>query len=253
MPANRNVDLIVIFAWAAATTAAVALSDSQLLRLVLALPLLLLFTGHALLRAFGPVATSATEHVICAIGLSIAVALPTGFLLNRLGALAPLGWALALLAVVAASLAITFWRKRPAEPYLVMWNLPGWRARHVAMIGLAAVVIVGAYARAVSDASKQRQFDYVNFWMVAGTKAPGAVIVGIESAERESQLFDVEVTSDGQLVAVWRAVALDPGERWTRDLSLGVDPLQHRKFYGRLYRHSDGKLYRQVSAILPPA
>jgi hypothetical protein len=253
MPTNRNVDLIAIVVWAVATATAVALSDSQLLRLVLALPLLLLFTGHSLLRAFGPVATSASEHAVCAIGLSIAVALATGFLLNRLGALVPMGWALSLLAIVGASLAIALWRNRPAEPYLVTPSLSGLRARHAVMIGLAAAVIAGAYERAASDASKQRQFNYVNFWMVAGARAPGGLVVGIESAEREPQLFDVEITSGEQVVAVWRSVALNPGERWTRNLSLGVDPLQDRKFDGRLYRHSDGKLYRQVSAILPPA
>lgn len=253
MPTNRNVDLIVIFAWAAVTVLAVALSENQLLRLALALPLLLLFTGHSLLRAVGSIATSTAEHVIYAVGLSIAVSLASGFLLNRLGALVPLGWALALLTIVSVSLAIVLWRRRTDAPYFALGNLQGLRTRHLAMVGIATAVIGVAYQLAAQDAAKERQFNYVDFWIVADTKAPGGLIVGIENSELKPQLFDIEVRSASQVVAAWRAVALDPGDQWTRDLSLSADQQHPKKVFARLYRHDNGKLYRQVSAILPPA
>jgi hypothetical protein len=253
MPTNRNVDLIVIVAWAAVAVLAVALSENQLLRLALALPLLLLFTGHSLLRAIGSIATSTVEHVIYAVGLSIAVSLASGFLLNRLGALTPLGWASALLTVVSASFAFVLLRRRTGAPYLAIGNLQGLRARHLAMVGIATAVIVVAYQQAARDAAGERQFKYVDFWLVADTQAPGGLIVGIENAELKPQLFDIEVTSASQVVAAWRAVALDPGDQWTRDLRLSADQQHPQKVFARLYRHGNGKLYRQVSAILPPA
>jgi hypothetical protein len=252
MPRSRDIDLIAILGWAAGTVVAVSLTGNVPLRLALALPLLMLFSGHSLLRALGWTAVSATEHVICAIGLSIAVALAAGFLLNRVGMLVPLGWALSLLTVVAVSLAVALRRKPTDTPFPGISKLSGFRMRHIAMIALAIAVIGGAYRQAASDAAQQRQFSYVNFWIVADEKAPGRLVVGIESAELDSQVFDIEVMSSSQFVAAWRGVAVDPGAKWTRDLSLSVDPERLQKIYARLYRHGDGKLYRQVSAIIPP-
>ena len=86
---NRNLDLVAVNAWAALTVVAVGHTEYVALRLVLALPLLLLFTGHAVLRGVGPRANSRTEHAVYAIGLSLAAVLMGGFLLNGLGALTP--------------------------------------------------------------------------------------------------------------------------------------------------------------------
>ena len=253
MPANRNIDLFAIVAWAMVTVVAVALSDNQPLRLALALPLLLLFTGHSVLRALGPIATSMTEHAVCAVGASIAIALAGGFLLNRLGALVPLGWALWLLTVVGGSAAVALWRRRPLDVRLVAWSLPNLRPRHLAMIGLAAAIMGGAYGLAARDEASQQEFKYVDFWIVGGAGAPGALIVGVKSAELEPQVFDIEVTRAGQVVAVWQAIPLAPGQTWTRSLSLSIDAQRSQKVYARLYGHNDGKVHRQVSAIVPSA
>jgi hypothetical protein len=251
MPASKNFDLFAIFSWAAVTLIAVALSDNQGLRLALALPLLLVFVGHAVLRALGPVATSLAEHTVCAVGASIAVALAGGFLLNRLGMLIPLGWALYLLTVVGLSASISLWRDQPRAVYSVALRLPYIRLRHMAMIGLAAAIMCGAYWLAVRDAASQQEFKFVDFWIVGGVGTPGALVVGIKSAEQDPKVFDIEVTRANQVIAVWRSIPLAPGQTWTRALRLSVDTQRAEKIYARLYGHDDGKLHRQVSAIVP--
>jgi hypothetical protein len=185
--------------------------------------------------------------------VSIAVALAGGFVLNRLEALVPLGWALWLAAAVAASAAIALWRQPMGQTYFALPSLPGLRTHHLAMIGIAAVLTCGAYALAARDAANQREFKYTDFWMLSNEGAPGAIIVGIKSAETTPQLFDVEVTRGNHVVAVWRSVYLIPGETWTRELGLSVGGEHVAKIYARLYGHDDGRLYRQVSAIVPSA
>lgn len=253
MSQSRNLDLIAICAWASLTVLAVGHTESQALRLLLALPLLLFFTGHAVLCAFGPETNSRTEHAAYAIGLSLASALMGGFALNILGALTPLGWALWLQAVVAAS-AATALIKQPSAPLRLIGRADlGLRARHLVMIAVSGSVICGAYFIAVRDEARQNEFKYVEFWMVGAEGGSGALVVGVRSAETEPRLFDVEVTRGSDVVAVWRSVHLEPGETWTQALSLGIDDRHERKIRARLYGHSDGRLYRQVTAIVPSA
>jgi len=253
MSRDRNLDLIAICAWAALTVVAVGHTESQALRLLLALPLLLLFTGHAVLRAIGPSVSSRTEHAAYAIGLSLAAALMGGFLLNILGALTPLGWALWLQTVVAASTATALLR-RPSIPLQPIGRMAlGLRARHLVMIAVSGIVVCGAYLVAVRDEARQQDFRYSEFWLVGAAAGPGALVVGIKSAEAQPRSFDVEVTRGSDIVAVWRSVHLEPGETWTQALSLEIDDRHERKIRARLYDHSDGRLYRQVTAIVPSA
>lgn len=253
MRQNRNLDLVAICAWAAMTVLVVGHSESEPLRLVLALPLLLFFTGHAMLRAFGPPASSRTEHAVFAVGLSIASALLGGFLLNGLGALTPLGWVLWLEAVVSASTVVGLVRQSIGGLQRISGSDVGLRARHLAMLGLASAITCGAYYLAVKDEASQQEFKYVEFWMVGGQGGAGALVVGIKSAEVRPQVFDVEVTRGSDVIAVWRSVYLDPGETWAQPLSLNIYPQRDRKISARLYGHYDGRLYRQVTAIVPSA
>jgi hypothetical protein len=220
---------------------------------LLAVPLLLFFTGHAVLRAVGPNVSSRTEHAAYAIGLSLAAALMGGFLLNILGALTPIGWALWLQAVVAASAAtVLVWR--PNDPLPPIGRIDhSLRLRHLVMIVVSGSVICGAYFISVRDEARQRDYKYIEFWLVGGEGGTGALVVGIKSAEVEPRLFDVEVTRGSDVVAIWRSVQLQPGQTWTQALRLEIDARQERKIRARLYGHSDGRLYRQVTAIVPSA
>jgi len=253
MARNRNLDLVGICAWAAIMVIAVGHSEYQPLRLVLALPLLLFFTGHAVLRAVGPRAGSRTEHAAYAIGLSIAVALAGGFLLNSLGALTPLGWALWLNAVVAASSATTLIRQPNGHKHPTEGGDLRLRARHLFMIAASGALVCGAFFVAVRDEAGQRDFKYVEFWLVGCEGGGGELMVGIKSAEVGPQVFDVEVSRGSDVIAVWRSVHLVPGQTWTQALSLNIESGNERKVHARLYNHSDGRLYRQVTAIVPSA
>ena len=63
MDAPSNRDLSAACVWATAMMAAVAVSDSALLRAVLGLPMVFLVPGHTVLRAIGVKTASVPEHL----------------------------------------------------------------------------------------------------------------------------------------------------------------------------------------------
>src|SRR5258708_14856963 len=133
MGAPSNRDLLVACLWAAATVAAVAVSDGVLLRTVLGAPMVLLVSGHAVLRAIGVKTTSVSEHLAYAVGASLAAGIAGGFALNAASFLTPLGWAVWFWAVTAVAGAGAATRPRApplpslARPALVPRSLRGAR------------------------------------------------------------------------------------------------------------------------------
>jgi uncharacterized membrane protein len=252
MTTSRNIDLLAACAWAAVTLVTVAFTDSMFLRLCLSVPLLLFVTGHAVLRAIGPFATSQWEYIVYAVGASIAVCLAGGLVLNWVAWLTPVGWAVWLAAVTGSGTAIALYRHHAPEPVFSAVRLPRLQRWQATSLGVAALVTCGAYGLTVWDATHTKQFKYTEFWMLPGTAAtPGQLLIGIKSAEAEPQRFAVEVKLDGQIIALWRSIEVAPGDTWTQILTVAIDPGHPQKAEARLY---DGNvLYRKVSAIVPGA
>jgi uncharacterized membrane protein len=246
IPDNR--DLVTACLWAAATMVIVAVTDSVLLRAVLGLPMALFVPGHVLLRAIGIRTSSALEHLIYAIGASLATAVVGGFALNVVNLLMPLGWAVWFFAATAGASLIAARRRDAPDP--PAWSWPtGFRFGHVTAFVLAASLTTGAYALAVSDEAKQQQFKYTEFWMVPSTEG-GHLSVGIQSGEVKTQQFDLEISVEGRPFAVLRSLVVAPGERWAREISVPKLATPQRA-EARLYRSKDDRLYRSVSALVP--
>jgi hypothetical protein len=243
-----NRDLRGACLWAIALAIAVAIFDGAAVRTLLGLPMVLLISGHTLLRAIGMRMDSPAEHLIYAIGASLLAGIAGGFVLNAVGFMKPLGWAIWYVVVVAAASALAIRRFGSLAP--TFWPRPApIRASHAIAFALAASLTTGAYALAVHDEAKQQQFKYTEFWMVPSSDK-GSLALGIRSAEENKHRFDVEVTVDGLPFAVFRSVEIAPGELWTQKI-----PLQPRgvpqKAEARLYRLDDMHLYRHVSAFVP--
>jgi hypothetical protein len=229
--------------------AAVAVSDSWLLRTVLGAPIVFLVSGHAVLRALGVRTTSVSEHLVYAVGASLAAGIAGGFVLNAAGFLTPLGWALWFWTVTTAAALVAVCRDAPDRP---AWPaLPRLRLWQGAALTLAVLVATGAYALAVRDEPTFRQFKYTEFWMLPSPNGePGLLTVGIRSAETQPQRFDLEITLDGQPFAVFRSIAVAPGDTWAREIPVPVLATRQTA-EARLYRPEDNRLYRSVSTLVP--
>lgn len=245
-PENR--DLVAACLWAAATAVVVVVSDNALLRAVLGVPTILFVMGHPLVRALGVRTRSALEHLICAIGASLAAAVAGGFALNLVGLLTPLGWA-GWFCVVTTGASLVAIMRRDAPELPPRPRLPGLRLWHVGALALAAAFATGAYALAVRDQGREQQFKYTEFWMLPSTDG-GGLTVGVKSAEARPQRFDLEISLDGRPFAVFRPLNIAPGQLWTRKIPVPYRAVS-QKAVARLYRLKDGQLYRRTSALVP--
>ncbi|MBR0900652.1 hypothetical protein JQ616_37345 [Bradyrhizobium tropiciagri] len=243
-------DLLGACIWAGATLAAVAVSDSMLLRTILGVPMVLLISGHIVLRAIGVRTTSLSEHLAYSIGASLAVTVAGGFVLNAIGSLTSLGWAFWYLAVATAAML------RPAGNDAVA-SKPAWlgplqiRPWQGAAVALAMLVATGAYALAIHDQAAERQFKYTEFWMLPPASSdPGQLVIGVRSAETQAQQYDLDITLDGKPFAVFRSLTIAPGDTWVRKIPVPILTTKQLA-EARLYRPADNKLYRRVSALVP--
>lgn len=250
MDAPSNRDLSAACVWATAAIAAVAVGDHVLLRAILGLPMVFFVPGHTVLRAIGVKIASASEHVACAVGASLAFGIAGGLVLNAIGFLTPLGWAIWFWTItLGASLIAARSRETPAltpRQWPMAVGLRGW---HVAAFALAALVTTGAFALAVKDEANPRQFQYTEFWMVPSATGD-RLAVGIRNVETETTRFDVEVTVNGHRFAVFQGLAIAPGATWSREIPMPVSTAA-QKAEARLYRPEDNRLYRSVSALVP--
>jgi uncharacterized membrane protein len=250
MDAPSNRDLSAACVWATATMATVAVGDNVLLRAILGLPMVFFVPGHTVLRAIGVKTASVPEHLAYAIGASLAFGIAGGLVLNTIGSLTPLGWAIWFWAVtLGASLIAARGRETTALTPRPWPMAVGIRGRHVAAFALATLVSTGAFALAVKDEASPRQFHYTEFWMVPSATGD-RLAVGIRNVETETASFEVEVTLDGHRFAVFQGLAMAPGATWSREIPMPVSATA-QKAEARLYRPEGNRLYRSVSALVP--
>lgn len=250
MGVRSDKDLSAACAWATAMVATVALTDSTFLRATLGVPMVLLIPGHAVLRALGVRSPSLPEHLAYAVGASLAAGIAGGLVLNALDVLTPPGWAVWFwIVTVGASLSARMRREASGLP---PWPRPtGLRLWHGIAFAVAVLITTGAYALAIRDEANEQQFKYVELWMLPPANA-GAdrLAVGVRSAEPKTERFNLEITLGGRPFAIFRSLALAPGDTWTRDIPVPVQSTT-QKAEARLYRQGDNRIYRSVSALVP--
>jgi hypothetical protein len=251
MDARSNQDLSAACVWATAMLAAMVVSDSMLVHAIFGLPMVFLVSGHTLIRAIGVKARSLLEHVVYAVGASLASGIAGGFVLNAIHCMTPLGWATWFWAVTIGASLVTAWRR---ETFDVQPSprATGFRLWHGVTIALALLLATGAYALAIRDETSQRQFRYVELWMLPPANAGlGRLSIGVHSVEADTQRFDLEITLDGHPFAIFRSLTLAPGDTWTKEFPVPVSATA-QKVEAKLVRPEDHLLYRSVSALVPP-
>jgi uncharacterized membrane protein len=244
---SKRVDLTAGFCWAVLVLLAVLVTDNFIIRLIVSLPLVILLTGHTVLRAIKPLQTAELlEHSVFAVGASTAVCVGGGFLLNTVSMLNPVGWAIWLIAVngIAALVAL----RRPYDPF-VLPELPRIRVWHALAFCAAVAITVSSYVLAAYEINTYHEFKYTAFWLIPES-IPGKLVIGVQSNESQPEEYDVEVTADKTMIGAWRSIDLAPGKKWVQEITVG---LNQKRVEANLYRTRDHALYRKVSALTPGA
>jgi uncharacterized membrane protein len=190
------------------------------------------------------------------VGLSIAITIFGGFVLNELGQLYPFGWAIWFSAVVIVASSIATIRGGTTASPTITLQWPGPRT---IIIGIAFVLAVGTtvatFRWKINADSNYHPFRFTEFWMVPlRPNDQGAFTIGIANQETKPIDFDVEVRLDGVTLAVWRSLTIKPGNSTTRIVTVPEAAAEReRRVTAWLFKSGDPSyIYRQASAVLAP-
>lgn len=225
----------------------VTMFDSPVVRTIAGVPLIFYLPGHAILRAVGRAPRNAFEAVVFTAGLSIAITVFCGLVLNLLGPLTPLRWTVSLTVVTLGAYWLAHRSTRDARSVAVRpLRLPALSRKNALMLAASIVIAVGATTWSRFDAQAYREFAFTELWMVP--EAGGsAVTVGIRNAERAPAAYDLELTVDNQIVAVRRAIELNVGEKWISDFAWPARDGKAHAAEARLFKRGrEGVVYRRV-------
>jgi len=257
MRGRRDLRAVMLAAVGCALVAVVV--PLEPLRVIAAIPLLLVLPGFAVMQASFPRRPPAWPLLATlTIGLSLSL-LAVGVVILHLlpGRFGEASWAAWALLITLGGCAVAAWR-RPAragstprsEPRRGMPPLP---RPQVAMLAVAAVALAGTVILAAEVWPAKNAIGYTRLWMLPsepGAKVPH-VTVGIQSEEQEQTVYRLVLDVGG--VRSLRRADLEPGHvRIWRVSSPVPDVAAQTHVTARLFTKNDPfKVYRRVTGWIP--
>jgi hypothetical protein len=244
MHGDRRLLIVILGVLAAAV--GLLLDGHPLWRLILAAPLVLVLPGAALLRLFPSRLLAPGRYALTA-GLSMAVCVLGGLLLNAVGVLTTLGWFVLLSAI---SLAGTLVMPHPHAPISRPSSGLAFRPRHGVLAAATLAAMTVTLSLSLRKPTDFHPFAYTDLWMLPVQPGSTGYQVGIRNEERRPEVVTLRLTVDGTLVGVWRDIAVAPGETVLKSIALP----EGRKAEAMLLRagpENTVELLRKVSASLP--
>jgi uncharacterized membrane protein len=217
------------------------------LRTAVALPLLFFLPGYAVTVALFPRnLPEIPERFLISVGMSLALALLGGLLLNltRWGLRAE-SWSLWLGGVTLAA-CLTALLRRPRQLLStgprVNLAIRFDRWMFILLVALGVVVAMGI---ATSSALQQKPSSFTQLWILPGDgENSGTVRLGVNNMELELMSYKLELEQDGSVLRRWPSITLAPGEIWETHVSA----LAGESITATLYRlDAPSVVYRQVT------
>lgn len=248
--AFRRPDLALVgLVTLAALAAVLGLPPEMPVRVGLGLLLTTVLPGYATTAALlGPRRVGGPDGVLFALGLSLAIAVLTGFLLNIWpGGLSRDTWAVGLVIVTLVGVAIG-WARSPTAIYqaspLGRGSLPRIRLLDGALLGAAGILVVIAIGLARIGVAEQPTDVFSSVWLVPND-AGSEVRVGVANHEGRPTTYRLVLSNPTNVVKEWPAVAVGDGQQWEADVPI-ISP------HGRLELHlyladKPGFVYRTAS------
>ena len=189
---------------------------SAALRLLIALPLVLVLPGYAVTAAVFPRRRlGAPETIAFSLGLSLAVLVLAGLALSLtpwgMGTV-PWGIFLGVMALAAAG----GWRRQHGMSG-VGGTIPLPAARTALPFAAAALIVLAALRLAIVGQAQQPQAGFTQLWILpapASAGNAGAIRVGIATKEPAPTRYIVRLSAGGRTLRVWPDVAIAPGRGW---------------------------------------
>jgi uncharacterized membrane protein len=221
------------------------------LRVLLALPFVLVLPGYAIAAAIFPgQGLTGWERLLFTLGLSLTATILSGLVLN----LTPWGlqatsWAV-LLSIVTLGASLAAMQRRRHErantPAKLRFPLS---LRQVLLFGLSGLIVFAAMGLVQGPKPSHNLQGYTTLWILPGTLSQqNTVSLGIHSQELELINYKLELTLDGKIMREWSDISLTPGGQWERSIVL---PAGEGYVEAVLFQaNNPGTPYRRVTLAL---
>lgn len=227
---------------------------------ILALPLAFVLPGYALMSALFPGKPFGNaERLIFTLGISLSIVILSGLVLN----ITPFGlqarsWAVFLGVITLGACAVAILRKRKQEE--VPERRSGFKDisfsfRQAVLLGIAALIVGGAFAVSIVGAQQQAQSGFTQLWMLPASttsKVNNSVNLGVSNKESTPLQYHLAVDINGKVIKDWPAIDLSPNQQWKFTLVLqksllATSAATPAKIEALLYKTNDPKtIYRHV-------
>jgi uncharacterized membrane protein len=204
-------------------------------RVALAIPLLLVLPGFALLQTLlGRQELDPWRFTLLTVGLSLAIVVVAGLVLALIGVrLQEVSWMSAVVAftlIVGAPSILRAYRGGSWRRASLPWLVP---RRDAVLLTATGLVLVAALAFARLGAELQPTPGFTQFWMVHGEG--GIVHLGVRNFEDHAASFAVRVVSRGTTIASSDGIRLLPGQGWHEQLQFSTPDFEGEPLEATLF------------------
>lgn len=248
-------DLRLVAALAPLCAVLALLIPFEALSLIFATPLALLLPGYAITAAtFAKRELPGPQLFLFSVALSLATLILGSLVLNYLGGIHPLSWAILLVLVVLVGCWVTAQRRSGAARGPI-GPRPRLSGLELALLLGALCATVAAIALANSPRPAERAIGFTQLWVLprAGSGETEAQ-VGVRSQQQAPTRYDARIRLGDKRV-IRRSFRLDPGETQLINVHAPAGAVGRLAVIVTLLRHSDPfSVYRRVKgSLLAPA
>jgi uncharacterized membrane protein len=192
------------------------------------------------------------DHIILALGLSMAIDVVMGFTLNVLSVgLQALSWTLSLgLVTTVFALLAMFMRKKDTSR---VKNIPVHRLKmhEYILFGLAILIATLAVWSSTTRPLAKSPTSFTQLWMLPANNKSCGVRIGVQSFESAPVTYRIVVMANSAQVVAWSSVILAPGTDWSQSVSINPGAAHNVYVEALLYRADQPRsVYRNVHLTL---
>ncbi len=245
-------DVLIVLALAlAGVVITFAGVQAAVIRAPLALMLVAVLPGYAIIRAIQLRDAGFPAQVLLILGISVAITGLSGFVLNGTPwGLQARSWAVLLggITLIAAIIALL----RPSVRVATLPTPPHrertWRAPQTALLVMAVCVVIAAATVSYLGATHQPRKGFTQLWMVAEQRVgPNALRLGIDNEELTPTQYRLDLSIEGQVVQEWFVPTLQPRQQWQ---TIVVVPDGATTVEATLYRaDAPNQVYRRTALV----
>jgi len=254
----KYLDLIIAIMIAAMNVAWALIPHSQsVVGIILALPLVLLLPGYTLTEMLFPKRPfGASQRLTLSLGLSLAITILSGFILNLLPqGLGSLSWAGFLGLLTGSFSLVAGYRRRVLTLDSVQPSRLRLTSHDGILFGLASLVLVLAVVYSALATAYQPYKAFTQFWMLPSAQTGKSCVVrlGAHSFETTRVTYRITMTINGAQLATWSPVTLAPQQEWDQVVTLKPVATKNKSYVeARLYRSDQPEsVYQRVNLTFP--